>query len=300
MKVVIDTDPGTDDALALMMALNSTDLDILGLTTVGGNISLASTTRNALRLLDYLGHPEIPVSPGASRPLGGRRFQYAPYFHGRSGLTVRLPQASVNPIPTRAHNYILSLASAFRGELVVLALGPMTNIARAIAKEPRVKGWVSEIVAMGGAFEVPGNVTPYAEFNTYSDAVAAEVVLSSGIPVTLVGLDVCNQVYLTPADIAWLSGPSKNERLAENIISNWFAIHNPGDRYNMCDPLAVVAAVRPDLLSYRQATVAVETKDQERMGRTTARYGSGSVRVATAVRADEAKELIRILLRGRR
>ena len=126
MKVVIDTDPGTDDALALMMALNSTDLDILGLTTVGGNISLASTTRNALRLLDYLGHPEIPVSPGASRPLGGRRFQYAPYFHGRSGLTVRLPQASVNPIPTRAHNYILSLASAFRGELVVLSTASLS------------------------------------------------------------------------------------------------------------------------------------------------------------------------------
>ena len=136
-KVVIDTDPGTDDALALMMALNSTELEVLGLTTVGGNATMAHTTRNTLRLLEYLGRSEIPVYRGASRPLRGR-FEYAYSHHGPGGLTVRLPLPRFRPKTLRAPDYIAKAARLLAGELVLIALGPLTNIARAITREPRV------------------------------------------------------------------------------------------------------------------------------------------------------------------
>ena len=298
IKVIIDTDPGTDDALALMMALNSPDLDVQGLTTVGGNATLAHTTRNALRLLEYLGRPEIPVSRGAARPLTGR-FHYGYYYHGAGGLTVRLPRTRSEPRPLRAPEYIASLAYSFPGELVLIALGPLTNIARALTSEPRLKEWVKEIVIMGGAVEVPGNVSPFAEFNIYNDPVAAGRVLASGIPVTLVGLDVCNSVSVARDETGWLRGENKSEALATEILSGWFAIHSGSDSYNLSDPLAVVAAVQPDLMLYKHASVQVEVENDERIGKTTASYSEGNVRVAVSVRAREAKELIRTLLRSR-
>ena len=123
MKVVIDTDPGTDDALALMMALNSPDLEVQGLTTVGGNATLAHTTRNALRVLEYMGRSDIPVFRGASRPLRGS-FRYGYYFHGPAGLTTRLPLPRSEPGPLPASEYIARVAESLAGELVVIALGP--------------------------------------------------------------------------------------------------------------------------------------------------------------------------------
>ena len=207
-KVVIDTDPGTDDALALIMALNSPDLDVQGLTTIGGNASLAHTTRNALRLLEQLGRPEIPVYRGAARPLTGK-FHYGYYYHGAGGLTVRLPRSASEPGPLRAPEYIASLAHTFSGELVLIALGPLTNIARALTSEPKLKEWVKEIVIMGGAVDVPGNASPFAEFNIYNDPVASSQVLASGIPITLVGLDVCNCVHVTRDENGW---PWRRER----------------------------------------------------------------------------------------
>ncbi len=296
MKVVIDTDPGTDDALALMMALHSPELDIQGLTTVGGNGALSHVTRNALDLMEYLGQPHMPVSRGAARPMRGR-FHYAYYFHGSRGLTVRLPRAQATPRPLRAPEYLISLAYSFAGELVLITLGPLTNVARAMAREPRLKEWISHIIVMGGAVEVPGNVTPYAEFNIYNDPLAASAVFASGVPITLVGLDVCLQTYLTEQDLAWIAGPSRSEQLAQKLLAGWFQAH-PGGAYHLCDPLAVAAAVQPGLLKYRQATVAVEVQEGEKLGKTTASYGNGNVRVALEVDAGAARVLMRELLRG--
>ena len=173
---VIDTDPGTDDAIALMMALGSPELDILGLTTVGGNAPLAQTTRNALRVLEYMERPDVEVFRGSARPLRGR-FHYAHYFHGPGGLTVRLPVPVTRPAPQRAVELLVERARAFRGEFTAIALGPLTNLARAIKKDRRLVDWTDEIVVMGGAVEVPGNVTAHAEFNIYNDPAAAEIVL---------------------------------------------------------------------------------------------------------------------------
>ncbi len=297
MKVLIDTDPGTDDALAIMMALNSPELEVLGLTTVGGNASLTHTTRNTLSLLEYLGHQEVPVARGASRPLKGK-FLYGYYYHGPGGLTVRLPRPRIRSVRVRAWDHIVSLASALRGGLTVIALGPLTNLARAMNQEPRVTDWLKEIVVMGGALAVPGNVTPHAEFNTYNDPHAARVVFESGVPVTLIGLDVCNQAVESRSEAPWYSDSSDSGRLASKILSNWFEADPDRNTYNLCDPLAAAAAISPGLLSYREAKVAVETEDPERMGKTTAIYGRGSVKVAVDGNMDEARQVIRCLVEG--
>ena len=294
-NVIIDTDPGTDDGLAIMMALNSPDVEVLALTTVGGNASLAHTTRNALRLLEYMGRADIPVSRGASRPLKGR-FGYAYQFHGPGGLTVRLPRPRAEPMPLPAADYLVSQARVHAGELTLVALGPLTNVARAVTLEPRIAGWLKELVVMGGAVQVPGNVTPHAEFNIHSDPHAADLVLSSGTPVTLVGLDVCDQVYVARDDLGRFDGGSRSEKLARRILGNWLASHGEDARYSLCDPLAMVAALTPELLTFRQARVAVDTTPEEYFGRTTAHYGVGNVTVAEGVDAPRAREAITSLL----
>ena len=293
--VLIDTDPGTDDALAIMMALNSPDLDVVALTTVGGNATLGHTTRNALRIVEHMGASDVPVYRGSARPLRGK-YHYGYYYHGPAGLGVRLPAPQGRPHSTLAPELILEMAHAHCGELVVIALGPLTNVARALALEPRLTRWTREIVVMGGAVEVPGNVTPYAEFNTYNDPVAAGRVLNSGTPVKLVGLDVCRQTFVRRGDMPWPPGESRTTRLARRVLSNWFKNQSDRDSYDLCDPLAVVAAFQPDFLEYRTATVAVGTEDTERLGQTIATYGKGPVEVAVSVAAENAMALMARLL----
>ena len=263
-KVLIDMDPGTDDALALIAALNSPELDVLGVTTVGGNASLADTTRNALRLLEHLGS-DVPVSRGSARPLKGR-FEYAYHFHGAAGLGVRLPRPRTTPTAERAVERIVRAASEHRGALTVIALGPLTNVARALRSEPSLAGWLAEVVIMGGAVEVPGNVTPHAEFNIYDDPEAAHEVLTSGVPARLIGLDVTTEMHLDRSGEPWADGGSVSAKLANRVLANWFSTHT--GLYHLHDPLAVAAVVEPDLLRYRSACVEVETQDPERRGKT--------------------------------
>ena len=297
MKVVIDTDPGTDDALAIAMALNSPELDVLGLTTVGGNASLADTTRNAQALAEWLGRPDLPVSRGAFRPVRGA-YGYAYQYHGPGGLTVRLPAPTGEVMPLKAPDYLAYMAYCHPGELAIIALGPLTNLALAIRGEPRMRRWVKHIYVMGGAIHVPGNVTPHAEFNTYSDATAAAEVLGSGIETTLIGLDVCGEPVLTPTDVEGADEASAGEMLAHAVVRGWFAFRPDGGDYMLCDPLTVAAAVRPELFEYEQAAVDVETAAGDRLGETTARYGEGSVRVARTVRVAEAVSTVKQMLAG--
>jgi len=294
-RVIIDTDPGTDDALALMMALGSPDLEIQGLTTVGGNARLADTTRNALRLLDYLDRTDIPVFRGSARPLRGT-YHYGYYFHGPAGLNLRLPSPRRSPNLQLAPAFIAQRAGSMPGELTLIALGPLTNIARAMQAEPRVAKWLKEVIVMGGAVGVAGNVTPDAEFNTYNDPLAADAVFSSGARVTLVGLDVCDQVFATPDEITFYSTPSSPEWLSEEILRNWFKLHPDRQTYNLCDPLAVVAALDPEALSYRSANVSVDTNEKGQYGKTIASFGDGPVRVAIDVNVSRAKGVIKELI----
>ncbi len=184
------------------------------------------------------------------------------------------------------------------GEVTLIALGPLTNVAKAMQAEPRVGEWLREVIVMGGAVGVPGNVTPDAEFNTYNDPLAAGAVFSSGARVTLVGLDVCDQVFAAPHETGYYSNPSSTGRLTERILRNWFKLHPDRDTYSLCDPLAVVAALDPGALTYRSASVSVDTDADGRYGKTIASFGIGPVSVAVDVDVPRAKELIEDLLGG--
>ena len=289
-RVIIDTDPGTDDAIALIAALNSPELDVLALTTVTGNASLQDATRNALGLLACLSRSDIPVYVGADIPLIGK-FEFAENYHGPGGMTTPLPEPESAPGYIPAERYICDAARDSGYDLTIIALGPLTNVALAIQNEPDIMKRVKDIFVMGGAVEVGGNVTPYAEFNIYDDPRAANVVFGSGIPITLVGLNVCERVAFGLSDSDWKVGTSTGERLAARIMEGWFEIHPEYDRYVLCDPLTVAAAIQLDLLDYRRAKVTVDESGEQK-GRTRAEYDAGDIKVAVDVDVERARQLV--------
>lgn len=295
IKVIIDTDPGTDDALALMMALRSPELDVLGITTVGGNATLAHTTRNALRLVEYLDQPMLPVSRGSARPLKGR-FHYAYHFHGAGGLTAQMPLPQSTPHLAPAPTLISEISAQHPSDTTIIALGPLTNVAKALQQYPVLTDRIKRIFVMGGAMEVKGNINEYAEFNINNDPLAANLVMSSGIPISLIGLDVCTKVYVTREDNHWISGKSKRAILAKRILANWFNTHPDHPHYYLCDPLTIAVAIKPDLVDYMQANVTVETNNTEQMGKTIATNGPGPIGVAITVDSQRSKTLIGELL----
>ena len=300
MKCIIDTDPGADDALALIMALNADgagDMEILALTTVEGNARLEHTTVNALRLLDYMGRPDIPVYAGSSTPLVGE-FGHAYEVHGDEGLTVRLPDTELRPAEGSGVDFIVETALATPGELTLFALGPLTNVARALRREPRLVDALRRVYVMGGQGDGSGNVTPYAEFNIWDDPHAANAVFSSGARVTLLGLNISRQTSIARDDADWFGGDTPGERLAARIVENWFELGQRERRFSMHDPVTIMAALRPELVETRAGTLTVET-DGERVGEVRADYSrGGSVDVAVSVDAGEALGFMRGLLRG--
>ena len=212
------------------------------------------------------------------------RFNFAYHYHGAGGLTTRLPETESRPIETDAPEFMRDLAA--EGDLTIIALGPLTNVALALSRYPDMRDSVSRIFVMGGAVEVAGNVTSSAEFNIHEDPRAANAVFDSGIPITLVGLDVGDAVSFDRDETNWQSGESDGEELAAQIIRGWFQIHPDRSRYVLCDPLTVATAVAPDAFEYRQGTVAVD-EEGESAGKTRAEYGDGNVSIALGV--DEAR-----------
>ena len=295
--VLIDCDPGSDDALAILTALDSPDLDVVGLTTVGGNATIDDTTRNALAILEIAGRADVPVWRGAGRPLVGE-FRFGYDYHGEAGLGIRLEAPAAREQPEPAVGSIARAVLDQPGELTLIALGPLTNVAQALRREPKLADEVAEIIVMGGAVEAPGNITGHAEFNIYNDPAAAAVVFDSGAQVTLVGLDVTEQVAVSREDEPWIEGESGGASLARRLLAAWFALHPDRGPYGLHDPLAVAAAIDPSLLSCRQGEVDVETRLGDRLGKTTASYGPGPVGVALGVDADRAVSLITDLIRS--
>ena len=307
MNLLIDTDPGTDDAIALLMALSpaQTEVDIVGITTVGGNARLAQTTRNTLAILEYAGRGDVPVARGASRPMRGA-YPYAFDFHGPGGTSIRLPAPRARPHDVPAVEFLRSnilgspeRARPQRGERVtLLALGPLTNVARLLKRYPEVGRRLSRLVVMGAAIGVPGNVTPSAEFNIYSDPFAASVVLSSGLAMTLVDLNVSRRASIGREGIPPLRRGGAAGRLAARILSNWFKGHPDQETYDLCDPLAMAVALQPDIISTRRSRVKIETCLGERLGETTIVGPTGNVGVATGVDADRFFEMFYGMLAG--
>jgi purine nucleosidase len=195
-KLILDCDPGIDDALAIVFACGYPGLELLGLTTVGGNVELAKTTANALSVRDFVGCPEVPVLAGSPAPLL-RSASDAPHVHGESGLgAARLPAALSGARDGHAVDFLIDTIGAAPGEITLVATGPLTNIALAVRREPRLVTQVRDFVIMGGSAG-RGNVTPAAEFNIAADPEAAAIVFGAGWTVTMVGLDVTYQARAT-------------------------------------------------------------------------------------------------------
>jgi inosine-uridine nucleoside N-ribohydrolase len=287
--IILDVDTGTDDALALAYAIQSPRIDLVAVTTVAGNVDVEKATTNSLAVLDWLGATDVPVHRGASRPLV-RPHVDAAEFHDVGGLGgARLPDSKRGIGEDRGPAAMIRLARQRPGELTLVAVGPLTNVAIALNVEPKLPELLKAVVVMGGAFTVPGNTTAAAEFNILVDPEAAEQVFSAPFAsLTAVGLDVTNQVALTTDD--WDSVNNKGDLappaklLAE--VGRHAYMNRGVERFALHDPLAVVVAVDPDLVRSEHATVVVETAPPND-GQTRI-VGPGEVRVAIDVDHERA------------
>ncbi len=285
-KLIIDTDPGVDDAIAILMALAWPGVELAGLTTVGGNVPLAKATRNALALLEYAGRHDVPVARGAARPCRGS-YRYSYEFHGKSGISRRLPTPTLRPVSGSAVDFLSSKIQESPGRTGIVALGPLTNLALLLKKHPEALGKAASLFVMGGAVNTAGNVTAHAEFNFYSDPVAAQAVLSSGVPLTLVDLGACRQVYVTRDAAAGLKAGNRLGSLVVQLLVNWFKKHPGRDRFEFYDPLTLAAALEPGLTSTQQMALEVETENEERRGQVRRLSSQGNVAVADAVYSND-------------
>ena len=283
--VLIDTDPGIDDALAILLALGSPEISVEAITTVAGNVGVDLGTANAFRVLDVARpHRRPRVARGAAGPLVGPLITAA-HFHGDDGLgnLGRLREANGRPrYPEPSHtlemldgaDLILETADCFAGRLVVVALGPLTNVALALQRDRGRLAQAARIVVMGGAVAVPGNVTPAAEFNIHVDPEAASAVFASGLPVELVPLDVTRRVVLTAADLgaalARHGGPTA--RFIQDFTAHGFDFETQQGDGSMAlhDPLAVGVALDPSLVTLEPLYVVVECEGRLTRGMTVA------------------------------
>ena len=322
LRTLIDTDPGIDDALALILALRSPELQVEAVTTVCGNVGVDLTTRNALRVLEIAAPAAPPVvARGADRPLG-RPHRAAAHVHGEDGLgnldrclepngapRYREPRGHAAPIP--AHEVLLDAARRAPGAFTLITLGPLTNVAMALRQDGAALRGFRRLVVMGGAAAVPGNVTPVAEFNVWADPEAAQVVLESGLPITLVGLDVTQQVRLLPEVIAsrFASRPDPASRLLCDMAPTILEFCERAERapgITLHDPLAVAVACDPTLVRTERRPIRVETRGEHSAGMTVVdrRPGPGeaggtpAVDVAMAVDAERALTMILERLAG--
>ena len=284
MRLIIDTDPGVDDAIAILLALAAPQVDVVGLTTLGGNVPRAQATRNALALLQAAARPDIPVAAGAARPRSGR---YVPSvaFHGPGGLSVRLPEPAQTPVVENAVEFLQREFQVHPGEVTLAALGPLTNLSRLELRHPGALSRTANVVIMGGAVETRGNVTPWAEFNFHSDPLAAAHVLSTGVPATLADLAACRQVGISRQEAAGIRAGSALGELALRIVREWFDRDPERQRFEFYDPLAVALALEPAVATVRQIGLSVDTTPGERWGESRISGEPGPIALALDVDA---------------
>jgi inosine-uridine nucleoside N-ribohydrolase len=267
-SVILDCDPGHDDAIALLLALSSPEVKLLGVTTVSGNQTLEKTTANAIRVLDYVRRTDLPVAAGAPRPLVRER-HVAAEVHGETGLDgPDLPPPSRPPEAVHAIDWIATAITASEQPVTLVPTGPLTNIALFVARYPDLVHRVERIVLMGGAIG-EGNTTPAAEFNIWADPEAAHRVFTSGLEVTMVGLDVTHKALLTPAHIERFEG--RAGKLVADLYAFYSQFH--ARRYGwdgspVHDAVAIAHVIDPTLLTTAHAGVVVDTGPELSRGRT--------------------------------
>ncbi|HYY64271.1 MAG TPA: nucleoside hydrolase [Gaiellaceae bacterium] len=261
--VLLDCDPGHDDAIALLLALGSPELELLGVTTVAGNQTVEKTTANAIRVLELAG-VDVPVAAGADRPLVREPF-VAAYVHGETGLDgPDLPPPRAQPVGQHAVDF---LAEQFAGATLV-ATGPLTNIAMLLARHPRARP--ERLVLMGGAI-AEGNVTPAAEFNIWADPEAAARVFATDLDITMVGLDVTHKALLTDAHAAKLRENGRIGGVVADLLDFYAEFHKQVydfDGSPIHDAVAVAQVIRPELLELRRLNVEIDCESSLCRGRT--------------------------------
>ncbi len=279
-KVIIDTDPGTDDAMAIMLALNSPEFDVLALTVVPGNVTAAQGLENALRMVSLANRCDIIVAGGAQHPLF-QKLITAEFWHGKNGLAnVELPPSKCKKDPRWGPDLIIEMVHSHPHEITLVPIGPLTNIALAIEKDPSIVPLVKEVVIMGGAI-TGGNVNAAAEANIANDPEAAQVVFQAGWPLTMVGLDVGDKTLLTRKHIETLKknpGPESDfiYKVADYLIGLSEKFGESGTP--MYDPLAVGVAIDNSLVKAPAMHVDVETRGEFARGETVANRRGGNER----------------------
>ncbi len=275
-KIIIDTDPGQDDAVAILLALASPEeIDVLGITCVAGNVPLPLTTRNARIVCELAGRPDMKVFAGADRPLG-RDLVTAEHVHGKTGLDgPTLPEPTMELAEGHAVDFIIDqLAEHAPGTVTLCPLGPLTNIAMALQKQPAIANRIAKIVLMGGGYFEGGNITPTAEFNIYVDPQAADIVFKCGAPIVVMPLDVTHKALVTrprndafralgtPAGVAVAQMTDFFERFdKEKYGSQGAPLH---------DPCVTAYMINPSLFTGRHINVEIETQSELTMGMTVA------------------------------
>ncbi|MGC9998437.1 MAG: nucleoside hydrolase [Terriglobia bacterium] len=279
-KVVIDTDPGTDDALAILLALNSPELDVKALTVVAGNVVVEQGVENALKLVSLAGRCDVLVARGASHPLV-QKLITAEFFQGATGLgDVELPAPTCQADTSFAPDLIIKLIHQYPHEITLVPVGPLTNIALALRKDPSIVPLVKEVVLMGGAIS-GGNATAAAEANIYNDPEAARGVFEAGWPLTMVGLNVTEKTLFTRADLNRLARTRGRENnFAVGVLGFMVDLASKlgADGTPMHDPLAVGAVIERSLITTQDMRVEVETRGEFTRGETVASRHNSSDR----------------------
>lgn len=270
-KVIFDCDPGLDDALALLLALSSDDLDVLAITTIAGNSTIENTTQNALNLLEFYGKSNIPVSKGSSNPMLGR-FNSGSHVHGSTGIGgVDLPKAKAQCDKRRAHELIAQEILKSNEKVTLIATGPLTNIGMAISLYPEILNKIEMISLMGGSVNV-GNVSAVAEANCKNDPEAAHIVFNSGLKIAMFGLNVTYQTYITPSEMQEIREiGGKYAQAAADFLEYHFESYKvlpyfKGDPSH--DSCAVAYLLKPELFEMEMLNVVVDLSGQYSRGQT--------------------------------
>jgi purine nucleosidase len=275
-KIIIDTDPGQDDAVAILLALASPDeIEVLGITAVAGNVPLALTARNARIICELAGRPDIAVFAGCDRPLG-RKLVTAEHVHGQSGLNGPvLPDPTMALRPEHGVDFIIdTVRREPPGAVTLCPLGPLTNIAMAVEKAPDIVPRLAGVVLMGGAYFEVGNITPAAEFNIYVDPQAADIVFKSGVELTVMPLDVTHKALVTRVRNDGFRGLGTRVGTAVAEMTDFFERFDRekygSDGAPLHDPCVIAWLIRPDLFSGRHINVEIETRSELTLGMTVA------------------------------
>lgn len=270
--LLIDTDPGIDDAVAIALALAVPDVDVIGITTVGGNTGLTHTTRNALRLLEFLGRTDIPVASGYDQPYRRpKKLEEATAVHGADGFAgVNLPDPVTQVVSTNSSDFLAEKIRSSKNPVTLVAIGPLTNIAHLLDAHPDVVGLIDRFVIMGGAAHT-GNVTPVAEFNIWHDPEAAKRVFASGLEVVMVGLDATHRTKTFEELWSWLPDAGQFGEVFKTMIDAYTDFYHSvyGERMtHQHDALAMAEAIWPGIMETSKAFIDVECESDLTLGMT--------------------------------